>query len=134
MPPAHWREVRFGDLLVFSSPVDVTPTGGTGVDTAFGEWRGEGLVVRCDYGLFVDPLTAHQNRSDARTSNEVINGHNARVVAVDQPGGSRFTAAHFPDVPKPGGGAAKLTFVVITSGQRTPAEAVDIVRSIRFTR
>lgn len=133
MPGAQWHEVR-GGVVLFSSPVEVTPTGGTGADTAFAEWQGDGLVVRADYGLFVDPLTGHRSRAGTQLSEETIDGRAARVLAADQPDGSRFTAAHFPDLSGPDGRSAKLTFVVITSGQRTAEEALEIIRSLRFTR
>jgi hypothetical protein len=64
----QWHEIAVGQLLVFSSPVELTPASAQGIDSAVGEWHGDGLLVRTDYGLFVDPLTGYQNRRTVRSS------------------------------------------------------------------
>ena len=97
-------------------------------------WHSDDLVVRTDYGLFVDPLTGYQNRPNRQEFEESIDGQPARVVAFDQADGSRFTAAHFYDLGRLGAVPKKLTFVVISSGGRTADEALRITRSIRFRR
>lgn len=130
----QWHEIAVGQLLVFSSPVELTPASAQGIDSAVGEWHGDGLLVRTDYGLFVDPLTGYQNRPNRQEFEESIDGQPARVVAFDQADGSRFTAVHFYDLGRLGAAPRKLTFVVISSGDRTANEALRIIRSIRFRR
>ena len=130
----QWHEIAVDDLLVFSSPVELTPASAQGIDSAVGEWRGDDLLVRTDYGLFVDPLTGYQNRANRQAFEETIDGEPVRGVAFDQADGSRFTAVHFYDLGRLGAAPKKLTFVVITRGARTADEALRIVRSIRFRR
>jgi hypothetical protein len=130
----QWREVRVGDTLTFSAPAGLEPTSARGMDTDFGEWRGHDLSVRVDAGLFVDPLTRYGSQPNVRALDESIDGQRARIVTFDQSDGSRFTAAHFPDLQDVAGGSRKLTFVVISSGDRSADEAMRIVRSIRFRR
>jgi hypothetical protein len=129
----QWRDVRVGDRLTFSAPIDLTSTSARGTDTDFSEWHGDGLTVRVDAGLFSDPLTRYQSKPNVRQRDESIDGQAARVVTYDQPDGSRFTAAHFPELQN-AGGAKKLTVAVISSGDRSADEALRIVRSIRFGR
>ena len=57
-----WRKIVVGELLEFSSPVALERTTAEGADTAFSEWQGDGLTVRVDYGLFVDPRRAPSGR------------------------------------------------------------------------
>ena len=133
-PTQNRHEIAVGDLFTFSAPVSLSASSARGIDSAVGEWHGDGLVVRSDYGLFVDPLTGHQHRSNRKEFEESIDGVPARIVAFDQADGSRFTAAHFPSLPGPGGDRQKLTVVVLTSGKRTPEEGLRVVRSIRFRR
>ncbi len=135
MSTKRQHEIAVGTLLVFSSPVELTAASAQGYDTAVGEWHGEDLVVRTDYGLFADPLTGYQKRSNRQTFEESIDGLPARGVAFDEENGTRFTAVHFHDL-GPLGAATKnkLTFVVISSGSRTADEALRIVKSIRFRR
>ncbi len=121
-------------MLVFSSPVELTPASAQGYDTAVGEWHGEDLQVRTDYGLFADQLTGYQKRSNRQTFEEPIDGLPARGVAFDEADGTRFTAVHFHDLGPLGAAPKKLTFVVISSGSRTADEALRIVKSIRFRR
>lgn len=130
----QWREVRVGDTLTFSAPSGLELTSARGMDTDFGEWREDDLLVRVDAGLFVDPLTRYGSQPNVRAFDESIDGQRARIVTFDQPDGSRFTAAHFPDLQNAAGGSKKLTFVVISSGDRSADEAMRIVRSIRFRR
>lgn len=130
----QWRDVRSSDKVMFSAPVELTPTSARGTDTDFSEWHGDDLIVRVDAGLFSDPLTRYQSKANVRQLDESIDGQRARVVTYDQPDGSRFTAAHFPDLQNAAGGARKLTIVVISSGDRTADDALQIVRSIRFHR
>ena len=130
----QWHEIAVGQLLVFSSPVELTPASAQGIDSAVGEWHGDGLLVRTDYGLFVDPLTGYQNRPNRQEFEESIDGQPARGVAFDQADGSRFTALHFYDLGRLGAAPKKLTFVVISRGDRTANEALRIIRSIRFRR
>lgn len=129
-----WHEVAVGTLLVFSSPVELARAETRGIDTAVGEWRGEDLLVRTDYGLFVDPLTTSLNNPGSRTFEERIDGQPARGVALEQGDGSEFTAVHFYDLGRLGAGREKLTFVVISRGARTAEEALQMIRSIRFRR
>jgi hypothetical protein len=130
----QWSDVRVGDMFTFSAPAGLEPTSARGMDTDFGEWRGGDLLVRIDAGLFVDPLASYGSKPNVRAFDEAIDGQRARLVTFDQPDGSRFTAAHFPDVPNAAGGRKKLTFVVISSGERSADDAMRIVRSIRFHR
>jgi len=131
-PNQSWHDVAVGKLLVFASPVQLASAEVTGIDSAVGEWRGEGLLVRTDYGLFVDPLTGYQSRPGSRIVQELIDGRRARIVAFDQDDGSRFTAAHFADLGVRDRAPEKLTFVVISRGARTAEEALRMIRSIRF--
>ncbi len=130
----QWHEITVGNLLVFSSPVELTPASTQGIDSAVGEWHGDDLLVRTDYGLFADQLTGYQKRANRQAFEEAIDGQPARVVAFDEPDGSRFTAAHFHDLGRLGAGPKKLTFVVISRGSRSADEALRIIRSIRFRR
>lgn len=129
----QWPVVRVGDTLTFSAPSGLEPTSARGMDTSFGEWRGDDLLVRVDAGLFVDPLTRYGSQPNVRAFDESIDGQRARIVTFDQPDGSRFTAAHFPDLQN-AAGSKKLTFVVISNGPRSADEAMRIARSIRFRR
>jgi hypothetical protein len=132
MSTTGWHEITVGDLLVFASPVALTPAQVQGIDTVAGEWRGEDLLVRIDYGLFVDPLTRYAHQPGFRAFDLSIDGRPARGVTFDQSDGSRFTAVHFPSLSQAGASANKLTFVVISSGDRTAEDAIRIVTSIRF--
>ena len=134
MSPAGWHEIAVDDLLVFASPIALTPAEGQGIDTVAGEWRGDDLLVRIDYGLFVDPLTRYAREASARAFDLTIDGQPAKGVSFDQTDGSRLTAVHVPRLSLPRAGSNKLTFVVITGGARTAEEALRIVRSIRFRR
>ena len=131
---ATWHEHVVGDLLTFSAPGPLTSADVQGMDSAVGEWHGDGLVVRTDYGLFVDQLNRYQGRSHLQQFEESIDQVPARIVSFDQPDGSHFTAVHFPAVPSSGPPPQKLTLVVIGTGQKTGADALHIVRSIRFRR
>jgi hypothetical protein len=130
----QWHQIAVGQLLVFSSPVELSPASAQGIDSAVGEWHGTDLLVRTDYGLFADPLTGYQNRPNHQGFAESIDGQPASVVAFDQDDGTRFTGAHFYDLRGVGAAPNKLTFVVISSGSRTAEEALRIIRSIRFRR
>jgi hypothetical protein len=130
----RWHEIAVGEILVFSSPVELSPTSAQGIDSAFGEWQGENLLVRVDAGLFADPLTRYAGQPDHETFDESIDGQPARGVAFDQGDGSRFTAVHFPDLGQGSAAAKKLTFVVISRGSVTAEDALRIVRSIRVRR
>jgi hypothetical protein len=130
----QWHQIAAGDLLTFSSPVALTPASERGIDSDVGGWRGEGLQIQKDSGPFADPLTRYAKGPSSRSAEETIDGQPARVVAFDQADGSRFTAVHFPNLPDAGADARKLTFVVISRGDRTADEALRIVRSIRFRR
>jgi hypothetical protein len=132
MSPSQWHEVPVGDVLVFSSPIELAPASAQGIDTAVGEWRGDGLLVRIDVGPFVDRLNRYGQQPNYQAFETSIDGRPARGVAFDQADGSRFTAVHFPDLGPVGAGSRMLTFVVITSGGRTGEEARRIVESIRF--
>lgn len=131
MSTGQWHKINVGDVFTFLSPVELSSSGAVGIDSAVGEWHGDGLVVRSDYGLFGDPLTGHQNRTNRKVFEELIDRVPARIVAYDQGNGCRFTAVHFSDLTGPGGAHEKLTFVVISSGERTPDEALRMIRSIR---
>ena len=63
-------------------------------DTAFSEWQGDGLTVRVDYGLFVDPLKSSQRQGGAEVVSETIDGLPATRVSYAQADGTRFTALH----------------------------------------
>ena len=130
----QWREVLVDELLSFSAPVELTRAAAQGLDTYAGEWTGDDLVVRIDAGLFVDPLTRHGSQRNYRAFEESIDGQSARGVTFDQPDESRFTAVHFPDLRNVAGGSKKLTFVVISRGDRSADDAMRVVRSIRFKR
>jgi hypothetical protein len=130
----QWRDIRVGDRLAFSAPTELKPTSARSADTDFSELHGDDLVVRVDAGLFGDTLTRYRSKPNVRESDESIDGQRARVVTYDQPDGSRFTGAHFPDLQNAAGGAKKLTVVVISSGDRSADDALRIVRSIRFRR
>ncbi|MGH9158759.1 MAG: hypothetical protein ACRD2X_02070 [Vicinamibacteraceae bacterium] len=134
MSPTGWREIAVGDLLVFASPVVLTPAQAQGIDTAASEWCGNDLLVRIDHGLFVDPLTRYARQAGCRVFDLSIDGQPAKGVAFDQADGSRFTAVHFPRLSLPRAGSNKLTFVVISRGDRTAEDAMRIARSIRFCR
>ena len=131
---ATWHEHVVGDLLTFSAPGPLKSADAQGVDSLVSEWHGTGLVVRTDYGLFVDQLNRYQGRSHLEQLEESIDQVPARIVSFDQPDGSHFTAVHFPAVPSSGPAPQKLTLVVISTGQKTAADALRIVRSIRFRR
>jgi hypothetical protein len=129
-----WHDVPVGKRLTFSAPAALESTSARGVDTEFTELHGDDLTVRIDAGLFGDPLTRNKSKPNVRELDESIDGQRARVVSYDQPDGSRFTAAHFPNLENAAGGAKKLTFVVISSGDRSADDALRILRSIRFKR
>ena len=99
-----WHDVVVGELLEFSSPVALERTTAEGADTAFSEWHGDGLTVRVDYGLFVDPLASSQRQGGAEVVNETIDGLSATRVTYCQADGTRFTAVHFADLSGVGGG------------------------------
>ena len=99
---ATWHEHVVGDLLTFSAPGPLKSADAQGMDSAVGEWHGDGLVVRTDYGLFVDQLNRYQGRSHLQQFEESIDQVPARIVSFDQPDGSHFTAVHFPAVPSRG--------------------------------
>src|SRR5262245_35942886 len=115
----EWHKVLVGDRLTFSAPSELKSTSARGADTDFSELHGDDLTVRVDAGLFSDPLTRYQSKPNVRQFDESIDGQRARVVTYDQPDGSRFTAAHFPDLQNAAGGAKKLTLVVMSSGDRS---------------
>lgn len=127
-------EITVGDLLVFTSPVRLDPAETQGIDTLVAEWHGEDLLVRTDYGLFVDMLSGYRDRPRRQVFEETIDGLPARGVAFDQEDGSRFTAVHFHDLSPVGAGPRKLTFVAISGGSITDEEVLLMARSIRFRR
>jgi hypothetical protein len=129
-----WHAVVVGELLEFSSPVALERTTAEGADTAFSEWHGDGLTVRVDYGLFVDPLTSSQRQGSAEVAKETIDGLQATRVTYLQAGATRFTAVHFADLSAVGGGRNKLTMVVLSPSSRSADEARRMVTSVRFRR
>ena len=121
-------------MLEFSSPVALERTTAEGADTAFSEWQGDGLTVRVDYGLFVDPLKSSQRQGGAEVVSETIDGLPATRVSYAQADGTRFTALHFPDLSAAGGGRNKLTMVVLSPSSRSADDARRMVTSVRFRR
>ncbi len=122
-----WQDVVVDDLLVFSSPVALTRTTAAGVDTAFSEWQGDGLVVRIDYGLFVNPLAPG-------ATEETIDGLPARIATHDTPDGRQTTAVHFPDLSSLARGRNKVTLVVEGPSSRSADDLRLLARSVRFRR
>lgn len=129
-----WTTVVVGDVLEFTAPAALERTTAEGADTAFSEWRGDGLTVRVDYGLFVDPLRSSRRQAGAEVVEETIDGIPATRLSYTQPDGMRFTAVHFPDLSTIGGGRNKLTMVVLSPSSRPGDDAQRIVTSVKFRR
>lgn len=129
-----WTTVGVGNVLEFAAPAALERTTAEGADTAFSEWHGDGLTVRVDYGLFVDPLRSSQKQAGAEVVEETIDGLAATRVSFVQPDGMRFTAVHFPDLSATGGGRNKLTMVVLSPLSRADDAARRIVTSVKFRR
>ena len=129
-----WQTVAVGDVLEFASPVALARTTAEGADTAFSEWQGDGLTVRVDYGLFVDPLKSSQRQAGADVVEETIDGLVAMRVGYTQADGTRFTAVHFPDLSAVGGGRNKLTMVVLAPSSRSADDVRRMVTSVKFRR
>lgn len=129
-----WTTIAVGDVLEFTAPTSLERTTAEGGDTAFSEWRGDGLTVRVDYGLFVDPLRSSQRQADAEVVEETIDGIAATRVSYAQTDGMRFTAVHFPDLSAIGGGRNKLTMVVLSPSSRPADDARRMVTSVTFRR
>ena len=129
-----WTTVVVGDVIEFAAPVALERTTAEGADTAFSEWHGDGLTVRVDYGLFVDPLRSSQRQAGAEVVDDTIDGLAATRVSYAQPDGTRFTAVHFPDLAAIGGGRNKLTMVVLSPSSRPADVALRMVASVKFRR
>jgi len=130
-----WTTIVVGDVLEFTAPASLDRTTAAGTDTAFSEWHGDdGVTVRVDYGLFVDPLRSSQRQAGAEVVDETIDGIAATRVSYTQPDGTRFTAVHFPDLAAIGGGRNKLTMVVLSPASRPAEDARRMVTSVKFRR
>jgi len=134
LPSQDWTEVKFNNLLTFRSPVALSKTPDQGIDSSFALWKGEGITVHIDYGLFCDPLTSYTNRPNYKLRMEEINGYAARIVSFEKLDGSHFAAVHFPDLRKLGGGDVKKLTMVVEASQTMGKEIpFKIIRSIKFT-
>ncbi|MDQ3829874.1 MAG: hypothetical protein M3361_11340, partial [Candidatus Tectomicrobia bacterium] len=67
-----------------------------GIDSSIATWKGEGISILIDQGMFSDPLTSYEGRADYRFDHETIDGRPARIVSFTESNGTRVFAAHFP--------------------------------------
>ena len=115
--------------------MSLTRTEDQGVDSKFAIWRGDGISVQIDYGLFSDPLQSYGNRTNAKLVHEEIDGHPARIVSYDRNDDTHFVGVHFPDLRElSAGGLKKLTAVVLTGPEIGADVALNMLRSIKFSR
>jgi hypothetical protein len=130
---ADWKEVTIDNRFRLRSPVPLSETAATGVDSNASALEGPNLNVVIDEGQFSDPLTAYGSRQGAHVSEEPVGGHPARVVSFPLDDGSQFAAAHF----ELGGDAGsdrprKLTISVTGRDDAGGKVPLEVVRSLEF--
>lgn len=128
-----WETHRFGDLLEFSAPADLRPSGGQGIDTRTATWQNDDLELLIDYGMYADPLGGHAGKPGFEAREEPISGVPALIVSYDAADGRRVVAAHFPDLGSRGGAQEKLTLSIHARGTEAEEAARRIIRSVEFT-
>ena len=123
------KEIILRNRVSIRLPEEVGPTDDRAIDSTAATWSGKGISLLVDEGPFADPLTSYENRPNYRAAEETIGGRKARVVAFDQPDGTRSVAAHFPD---DGGEPGALT--VVARGESGVAQELlnQIIRDISF--
>ena len=131
--PQEWSRTSFEAVGDFGSPVTLHKTDAQGIDTDFGEWKGEGLTVRIDYGIYADPLMSYRDRDGYEELTEEIDGRMARIVSFRPSNGGRFAAAHFKAPNVTGGRTAnRLTMTVEAAAMVGEDVPLRIIRSLKF--
>jgi hypothetical protein len=104
------------------------------VDSFVWEYRGGGLRLAIDYGMYSNDLSAMEREPDSHVEWVSIHGEKAKVV-TGRAGKSFVAAVHFPNL---GGndasGRTKLTFSVESRSAAGQTEAKKIFQSIKFRR
>jgi len=102
-------------------------------DSYVRRWESKDVVVHFDYGRFSDPLTLYSRKNSYEAATERIGGYTTTIVSFQRDDGSRFTAAHFPDLGSDQfGRTVKLTLAVDTHPKVPEDVPLKIVRSITF--
>lgn len=129
-----WKEVDFEGKFKFSVPVSVSAAEEQGIDSSIGLWKGKGIMVRVDYGLYSDPLTSYTDRANYSVRDDEIDGQAARMILFDDIDGRHFVAGHFGELPVGSGSKPRrLTVVVEASQEVGKVIPIKIIESIRFT-
>lgn len=130
---ADWKDVTIDNRFRLRSPVPLTETAATGVDSNAKALEGTNLNVVIDEGQFSDPLTAYGSRQGAQLLEEPIGGRAARVVSFPLDDGSHFAAAHFePDGDAGSDRPGKLTISVTGRDDAGGDVPLEVVRSLEF--
>lgn len=111
--PAGWVREDARGLFSFLRPPALAPREVVGFDSYVGEYRGEGAVLRFDYGAYSDPLRDYGQRGYARRAVSV-SGRDAVLaryrLSEDEEGRTWFAGLHVPRVePTASGAIRRLT-------------------------
>jgi len=128
-PSEEWEEVALGPVRL-RSPVPLTQSDATGIDSTAARWEGGSVDVTIDEGALADPLTSYEDRPGARVSDRTIGGRSARVVSMPLEDGRHLAAAHFE---AQGEMSEGFTISVVGSeqvGEEVPLQMVESVELV----
>lgn len=130
-PPADWVQVNARGDFTFWLPNTVVEQKVQGVDSYVGVWKGSGLDVSFDYGMYSGGL---DSRISTRPHTETVDdssGRQGAIVTYVDDEGNHVAELDVRD-PAPGQTPDNLTFDA-SSGSASDADTcLLIVKSVRF--
>ena len=131
--PRNWMRIEANNEFCFWLPPALVASDKLSHDSYVRRWESKDVVVHFDYGRFSDPLTLYSRKNSYEAATERIGGYTTTIVSFQRDDGSRFTAAHFPDLGSDQfGRTVKLTLAVDTHPKVPEDVPLKIVRSITF--
>lgn len=132
-PSPGWRRIDLQDFS-FYLPRGMKDKKVRGIDSFVREYRGGGVRLAIDYGMYSDDLRSMEGKPGFRAEWVSISGERAKV-ATCRWGKSYVAAVYFPNL---GGDAAsgitKLTFYAESRSAGGQEEALKVFQSIKFRR
>ena len=140
-PQDEWPRLDLGQFSLQLPSHYVRRTGVEGIDSYMGQFEGAGGSLGIDYGNFSNPLDSLEPDQfqlqfqlqfhATRACRESIGGHVARLVTA-RGDTFYFAGAAWRDLEQTTLGAMHLTIMVTSKDSIGQAEAIQILRSVRF--
>lgn len=130
----NWIQVQITDKCSFMVPPALVEVKARSIDSHSRGWKGNGITVNFDYGLFSDPLTLYSNKLSFHISEEKIDGLQARIVWFQKDDGWNIIGIHFLDLGKNNYNQTIKLTVVVEIGPNVDKEiGFRIIKSVKCT-